>query len=85
MADAEHHLAQDDEHRADDEEQAEVSGVVDGPRRRSDNQQQKRLDGADPAYRRRVCREELAGFVVCLVDAKGVDGAPVCIFLTVSS
>ncbi len=69
-------MPEDDAEATDDEQDAQVTAVVDGSGKDAHDEEHEGLDGADPGYIGRGSREELSGLVVGLENAKGVEDAP---------
>ena len=73
---ARHHEAERDEGRAPRDQRLEVAPVEDRAGQHADEEQQERLDGADPGDLGGRAAGQQVRLVVGLEDAEGVDGAP---------
>lgn len=71
-AQGEHHLPEDEHEGAEEEEFAEVAGVVDGAGQGAHFEEEESLDAADPGDAGGGGGGEECGFVVGLVGAKGI-------------
>lgn len=76
VAQREHHLSENDEEGAADQEAAHVAHVVEGAGEEAEELHHESLDRADPGDGGGGLGEEVAGFVVCLVGSECVQDTP---------